>query len=284
MVAATGFPPGELALITSQLKSVILVACAVVGVAACSSSVNTATAVISTPVISTPASGSAPLVTSATPPATTSAPATAALAPASAAPAAAVASDPVGTGAPSTMPGPPLYAFPVAAPAKASYGPKHHDYPAADIFASCGSNVVAATSGTVDEISLTDRWTKKANDPTTRGGLSVSISGDDGVRYYASHMKSVDPSIAVGARVDVGQLLGAVGDTGDASACHVHFGVSPICGTGEWWVRRGVIWPQHYLDGWRRGVPVSPQDEVATWSSAHPTACADATAMPWPSR
>ena len=41
-----------------------------------------------------------------------------------------------------------------------------------------------------------------------------------------------------------------MGDTGRASACHVHFGLSLPCPNREWWVRRGVIWPDQYL---RRG-------------------------------
>lgn len=176
------------------------------------------------------------------------------------------------------------YAFPIAAPASASYSRTHHDYPAADVFARCGSAVVAIVDGTIDQVNLTDRWTKDVNDPTTRGGLYVSISGDDGVRYYTAHLQSVEPTAVVGARVEAGDLVARVGKSGDTSACHVHLGISPICATGEWWVRRGVIWPARYLDAWRKGVPNSPSPEIDAWSAAHPAACASPGAMPWPSR
>lgn len=176
------------------------------------------------------------------------------------------------------------YAFPIAAPASASYSRTHHDYPAADVFARCGSAVVAIVDGTIDQVNLADRWTKEANDPTTRGGLYVSISGDDGVRYYIAHLQSVEPTVVVGARVEAGDLVGRVGKSGDTSACHLHLGISPMCTTGEWWVRRGVIWPASYLDAWRKGVPDSPSPEIDKWSATHPAACASPEAMPWSSR
>jgi murein DD-endopeptidase MepM/ murein hydrolase activator NlpD len=73
---------------------------------------------------------------------------------------------------------------------------------------------VAVTSGVVDFVSVEDLWDPATDDPATRGGLAVAIIGDDGVRYYGSHLSEVDASIREGVRVDAGQLLGKVGNTG----------------------------------------------------------------------
>jgi len=125
-----------------------------------------------------------------------------------------------------------------------------------------------------------DSWDAAVDNPATRGGRSVAVLGDDGVRYYVAHLDEVDPMLALGTRVEIGQRLGTVGRTGRTSACHLHFGISPPCAGKEWSVRRGVIAPARYLDAWRAGDQLSPADEVATWLVNNPTACADAMADP----
>jgi murein DD-endopeptidase MepM/ murein hydrolase activator NlpD len=158
------------------------------------------------------------------------------------------------------------YRFPVVG--KAPYARTHHDYPASDIMAPCGAQVVSPVNGVVLEVSLKDTWTAKVNAGATRGGLAWSILGDDGVRYYGSHASSIDPAIRAGTRVTAGQKIAKVGDTGDASACHVHFGISPQCQkTGDWWIRRGVIFPWSYLDAWRAGKAKSPASAIAAWQA-----------------
>jgi peptidoglycan LD-endopeptidase LytH len=158
------------------------------------------------------------------------------------------------------------YAFPVVG--NNSYGHSHHDYPATDIITKCGNKVVAATSGTIINVVRKDTWNRKVDAGATRGGLAVAILGDDGVRYYGSHMSVIDPSIADGVRVKTGQTLGKTGDTGDASACHLHFGISPPCARGsDWWNQRGTIWPWPYLDSWRKGGAKSPVAEIKSWQA-----------------
>jgi peptidoglycan LD-endopeptidase LytH len=168
------------------------------------------------------------------------------------------------------------YAFPVKPASAASYGRAHHDYPATDIFAACGTDVISPTAGVVQEVSRKDLWDPAVNDGATRGGLSVSIVGRDGVRYYGSHFATITTGIEPGAKVATGQSLGTVGRTGSArpTPCHLHFGISPPCGVGDWDVRRGVVptWP--YLDAWKAGTQRSPAKEVAAWRAANPTRCA----------
>jgi peptidoglycan LD-endopeptidase LytH len=160
------------------------------------------------------------------------------------------------------------YVFPIEG--NASYAHVHHDYPASDIFAACGRPVHAVTDGIVLEVNRVDRWDARTNLGPDRGGLSVSILGDDGVRYYGSHFSSITDGLDAGSRVAAGDVIGRVGRTGDASACHLHFGISPPCArTGDWAVRRGAIWPWPYLDSWRSGHNRSPVIEVATWLANH---------------
>lgn len=156
------------------------------------------------------------------------------------------------------------YTFPVAS-SSASFEHAHHDYPAADIFADCGSPVVSVTSGVVQDVSAVDEWDSSTDNPAIRGGLSVSVVGDDGVRYYGSHLQALDPATVPGARVTSGQQLGTVGDTGNAAGtgCHLHFGISPPCGPGDWEVRRGVLEPWDHLEDWRDGGQSSPTAAIA---------------------
>ncbi len=144
---------------------------------------------------------------------------------------------------------------------KINYGRYHHDYPAADIFCPVGSEFVAVTDGVVDFVSREDSWTPAINDGGTRGGLSVAIIGDDGVRYYGSHLSQVADGIAPGVRVEAGQLLGRTGKSGDAryTNAHLHFGISHPTTPEDWEIRRGEVPPYDYLRAWQRGESVTPE-------------------------
>jgi murein DD-endopeptidase MepM/ murein hydrolase activator NlpD len=181
------------------------------------------------------------------------------------------------TAAPKPSTGPPpaeakatgRYAYPVKG--RSSYGRTHGGYPASDIFADCGTPVVAVTDGVVLEVSRVDDYSKSGPQGPDNGGLSVSLLGDDGVRYYGSHLSRVDSGIEAGVRVRAGQRVGLVGRTGNANnVCHLHFGISPQCaGVGDWWIRRGVIWPARYLDGWRAGKQTGAGAAVRSWRDAN---------------
>ncbi|BBH65187.1 hypothetical protein ACTI_18720 [Actinoplanes sp. OR16] len=158
------------------------------------------------------------------------------------------------------------YVFPVDA-SNVDFHTTHSKYPATDLFVDCGERFVATTSGVVLEISLEDEYVKGKPDGPNNGGLSVSLLGDDGVRYYGSHLSKVQSGIEAGVRVKAGQLLGKTGKTGNANnVCHVHYGISPPCAeTGDWKVRRGVIWPATFLKSWRKGGQKSPVATVEAW-------------------
>jgi len=161
----------------------------------------------------------------------------------------------------------PIYTFPVSGCA-VTYSRYHHDYPAADIFAKKGCAFVAPIAGVVDEVNTVDRWRGKTNLGADRGGLSVSIIGDDGLRYYGSHLSKIEGKIVPGYRVVTGEKLGEIGSSGSAKGTkpHLHFGISYPTEKGVWWIRRGVgleskgkTPPWKYLKAWEAGKDLKPR-------------------------
>ncbi len=163
----------------------------------------------------------------------------------------------------------PIYTFPVAG-CTVTYSKYHHDYPASDIFAKKGCAFVSPIAGVVDEVNTVDKWSGKTNLGADRGGLSISIIGDDGLRYYGSHLSKIESSIVPGYKVATGEKLGEVGSTGSARGTkpHLHFGISYPTEKGIWWVRRGVglekgkTSPWKYLQAWQTGKDLKPKVSV----------------------
>jgi murein DD-endopeptidase MepM/ murein hydrolase activator NlpD len=81
-----------------------------------------------------------------------------------------------------------------------------------DVFAACGTPMVAARGGVV-----------KFKQYHSRAGYYLVIDGErTGVDYAYMHLQSA-ALVNKGDRVRTGQVIGYVGDTGDASGCHLHF-------------------------------------------------------------
>lgn len=156
------------------------------------------------------------------------------------------------------------YVFPVGG-CRADASQSHHDYPASDIFANAGCLFVAPVAGRVDEVTRVDEWNPKTNRGADRGGLSVSVVGVDGVRYYGSHLSAIQPGIKPGVTVKAGQTLGRTGKTGSARVTppHLHFGISWPTRPNSWWIRRGAVPPQPFLNSWHHGGQLSPVASVA---------------------
>lgn len=150
-----------------------------------------------------------------------------------------------------------LYAFPLSGSGPIDYGPgvDSHGYPAVDIFAPVGTTFISPVSGVVDFVSREDTWDPGVDDGGTKSGLAVAVVGDDGLRYYGSHLSAVAEGLEVGQRVEAGQPLGEVGQTGNARGTnpHLHFGVSEPTEPDDWEVRRGTIDPYAALLAWERG-------------------------------
>ena len=171
------------------------------------------------------------------------------------------------------------YVVPVADIAAAGWGTTHAGYTATDIFIGCGAQVVSPVNGAVIQVRTVDGWDPAVDNPATRGGRSVAILGDDGVRYYVAHLDTI--AVVEDQPVGVGEAIATIGRTGRSSACHVHFAISPPCPGPEWSVRRGVIWPYPYLDAWKLGEQRSPVEEIDRWVADHPDGCTTAMADPF---
>ncbi len=145
----------------------------------------------------------------------------------------------------------PRYVFPVHPPEIAKFDRGHHDYPATDVFAPKRAVIVAVTDGSIYEMSRADTWDPNVDDPATRGGISVSIVGSDGWRYYYSHLGELRKDLALGDHVATGEILGYLGDSGNARGVpQLHFGISKPTVPGDWEVRRGQVLPYPFLQAW----------------------------------
>jgi murein DD-endopeptidase MepM/ murein hydrolase activator NlpD len=162
------------------------------------------------------------------------------------------------------------YVFPIGG-CRADASQSHHDYPASDIFADKGCKFISPVDGRVDEVTRVDAWNKKTNVGRDRGGLSISVVGVDGVRYYGSHLSAIGAGIKPGVVVKAGQTLGLTGKTGSAQVTppHLHFGISWPTPAGHWWIRRGAVPPQAFLNAWHAGRQLSPVSLVGKTRRAY---------------
>jgi len=107
-----------------------------------------------------------------------------------------------------------------------------------DVFATCGTPMVVARGGVV-----------QFKQYHAAAGHYLVIDGDETDFDYAyMHLQSASP-LRVGQRVYTGQPLGTVGDSGNASGCHLHF---------EMWGAPG------WYDG---GKPTDPFPHLRSWDS-----------------
>ena len=110
-----------------------------------------------------------------------------------------------------------------------SQGPTHH---AIDIHAPRGTPVIAVADGTIRKLHR-----------GARGGLSVYLLDDDGAtRYYYAHLDGYAQGLHEGQRVERGEVIGYVGDTGNASPgdYHLHFSVAILDNPSRWWEGRNL--------------------------------------------
>jgi hypothetical protein len=101
---------------------------------------------------------------------------------------------------------------------------------ASDLFASCGTPVLAVFDGIAEPIDV------------SLGGYTLFLTADDGTEAYMAHLQSNRTS----GRVSAGQVIGYVSDSGNAkgTGCHIHFAVGKIDSNGA-----GTINPASWLAG-----------------------------------
>jgi murein DD-endopeptidase MepM/ murein hydrolase activator NlpD len=115
-----------------------------------------------------------------------------------------------------------------------------------DIFAPLGAPVLAVASGTVFSVG----WNQV-------GGNRLWLRDGAGNEYYYAHLSAYTPLARNGAIVNAGDVLGFVGNTGDAQGTpyHLHFEVHPVGLLGLGY--DGAVDPTSYLDRWRHVQDVS---------------------------
>lgn len=93
-----------------------------------------------------------------------------------------------------------------------------HWHQGTDIFAPLGAPVLASENGIIDRLGT-----------AVLGGNKLWVKGDSGTSYYYAHLAAFAPGISEGDVVAAGQVVGFVGDTGNAKGTspHLHFEVHP---------------------------------------------------------
>ncbi len=89
-----------------------------------------------------------------------------------------------------------------------------HGKNAVDLADSCGTSIYASAAGTVTV-------SKDDNDWNGGYGNYVVISHNNGSQTLYAHMEH--PTVSEGDTVAQGQQIGLMGETGEATGCHVHF-------------------------------------------------------------
>ncbi len=113
-----------------------------------------------------------------------------------------------------------------------------HTHEGQDTMAACGTPLVAARGGTV----------QYAGFQGNAGNYVVIDGKGTSLDFMYAHMAEPSP-LKTGDLVRTGQPIGIVGDTGDATACHLHFEIWTAPG---WYEGGSPIDPLPYLERWDR--------------------------------
>jgi murein DD-endopeptidase MepM/ murein hydrolase activator NlpD len=145
------------------------------------------------------------------------------------------------------------YVFPVYGPSSFvdTFGAARSDvsggwHHGADIFAPLGAPVLAVASGTVFSVG----WNEV-------GGNRLWLRDGQGNLFYYAHLSAFTPLAVNGNKVNAGDVLGFVGNTGDAQGTptHLHFEVHPVGLIGLGY--DGAVNPTTYLLAWKHLQDVS---------------------------
>ena len=115
-----------------------------------------------------------------------------------------------------------------------------------DIFAAAGTPLLAVADGTVHTIGF-----------TKIGGYRLWLRDTQGNEFYYAHLSAYSPLAVEGRSVQAGDVIGFVGDTGDADggSPHLHFEIHPAAMAGLGY--DGVVAPYSILLAWRRADDIS---------------------------
>ena len=115
-----------------------------------------------------------------------------------------------------------------------------------DIFAAKGTPLLAVADGTLHTIGF-----------NRLGGYRLWLRDTQGNEFYYAHLSAYSPLAVEGRSVKAGDVIGFVGDTGDADggAPHLHFEIHPASMAGLGY--DGVVAPYAILLAWRRADDIS---------------------------
>jgi murein DD-endopeptidase MepM/ murein hydrolase activator NlpD len=110
-----------------------------------------------------------------------------------------------------------------------------------DIFAPLGAPILAVSDGTLFSVGWNDV-----------GGYRLWLRDRQGNQFYYAHLSAFSPLAQNGARVRAGDVLGFMGNSGDAQGTpyHLHFEFHPVGLLSYGY--DGVVPPYQYLVAWRR--------------------------------
>jgi hypothetical protein len=140
------------------------------------------------------------------------------------------------------------FVFPVVGPTDYgdSYGAFRGDVPGRwhhgdDLFAPLGTPVVAVASGTINRVG----WERL-------GGWRLWVRDRAGDQFYYAHLSGYAPTALRSNRVEAGDVIGFIGNTGDAftTSPHLHFEVHPRPLLHL--AYDGAVNPTTYLNSWPR--------------------------------
>ncbi|HLY94308.1 MAG TPA: M23 family metallopeptidase [Gaiellaceae bacterium] len=150
------------------------------------------------------------------------------------------------------------YIFPVAGPASFgdTYGAprtdiKTHWHHGDDIFAALGTPVVAVASGSINRAEWGDI-----------GGWAIWVRDHLGNEFYYAHLSGYAPAIVHSDIVRAGEVIGFVGNTGDAitTSPHLHFEIHPRSLLHLQY--DGAVDPTKYLQRWTHVRALHPPHPV----------------------
>src|SRR3954447_21155576 len=110
-----------------------------------------------------------------------------------------------------------------------------------DIFAPLGAPILACADGTVFSVGWNDV-----------GGNRLWLRDGQGNEFYYAHLSAYSPAARNGNRVKAGEVVGFVGNTGDAEGTpyHLHFEVHPVAYLALGY--DGAVDPTPYLVAWQK--------------------------------
>jgi murein DD-endopeptidase MepM/ murein hydrolase activator NlpD len=126
-----------------------------------------------------------------------------------------------------------------------------------DIFAPLGAPLLAVASGTVFSVG----WNKV-------GGNRLWLRDGQGNLFYYAHLSAFSPLAVNGSKVNAGDVVGFLGNTGDAQGTpfHLHFEIHPVGLLGLGY--DGAVNPTSYLLAWKHLQDVSFEGGDA-WAPLH---------------